>query len=75
MEKQDSVQDVKRMLKLKTFIKEEVEKMDQYIVNLAHQTKHWKDKENLKLNQLNIKVDVVLDVDMINIMEHSIFII
>lgn len=43
MAKLDFVQDVRKILKLKTFIKEEVSQIVQPIVNPAHLTKLWKE--------------------------------
>ena len=47
--------------------------MDRHIVKNAQIIKRSIDKEILKLKRLTIKVDLVLDVDMINIMVHSNF--
>ena len=46
MVKQDSVKDVKKMLKRKIFIKEEVERIAHHIVNLVQVIKQLKEQEN-----------------------------
>jgi len=49
MVKQDFVQDVSVMLKLKTFIREEVRQIAQHIVKVVQPSKLWKEIEKLNL--------------------------